>query len=634
MHKQTFLVIFLLSFFFTTFSQEKALYQYNTIPETLKKNANAIVRYDNVIIEVISYDKFIYRNKRIVTVLNENGQSKISAYADYDDDTYVKKLEAKIFNSLGEEIEKIKKKDFLDESAVDGGTLYSDSRVKYLNYIPKKYPFTVAFYSEIEYKSTAFIPQWQPLEGFYISTQNSSYVIDNKSGIEIKIKTSNFENYNITEHSAFNYYANNLKALKREAFSPNFKQYTPSVKAALVEFNMEGVRGVNNNWKDFGKWINEKLLHDTQEIPNAIKEEVVTLTQNAETDLEKAKIIYQYMQSKTRYISVQIGIGGWKPMLAEDVNRLGYADCKGLTNFTKALLKEVGVESHYTVLFAGNSIRDIDTDFSATSGNHAILCLPSNDNYIWLECTSQTSPFGYNANFTDDRDVLVITPEGGEIVHTKKYESGGNKQSTKALIHLSETGDFKAKVNISTEGSQYGHHEYIQRESSKDQKLYYKDYWSNINNLKLNLVTFNDDKNAIVFSETIDVEAQKYAMKAGNRLLLKPNFFNISSVTPRRYEDRKLPVKLDRGFLDEDEYEIYIPNTLKADALFKPINIKTKFGDYASSLKEENEKLIYKRRLKINKGLYTNNEYEAFRQFWLDVQKADNIKIVLLPTKS
>ncbi len=55
------------------------------------------------------------------------------------------------------------------------------------------------------------------------------------------------------------------------------------------------------------------------------------------------------MQDKTRYISVQIGIGGWKPMLADDVNKLGYGDCKGLTNYTKALLEAVDVPSYYTL---------------------------------------------------------------------------------------------------------------------------------------------------------------------------------------------------------------------------------------------------------------------------------------------
>ena len=57
-----------------------------------------------------------------------------------------------------------------------------------------------------------------------------------------------------------------------------------------------------------------------------------------ETDpIEKAKIVYKYMQEKTRYISVQVGIGGFKPMLAKDVDRLGYGDCKALSNYTKAL---------------------------------------------------------------------------------------------------------------------------------------------------------------------------------------------------------------------------------------------------------------------------------------------------------
>jgi hypothetical protein len=54
----------------------------------------------------------------------------------------------------------------------------------------------------------------------------------------------------------------------------------------------------------------------------------------------KAKLIYDYVQQKSRYVSIQVGIGGWKPMDASDVDRLGYGDCKGLTNYTKALWRQ------------------------------------------------------------------------------------------------------------------------------------------------------------------------------------------------------------------------------------------------------------------------------------------------------
>ncbi len=627
MNKITFLIFSFL--FLQVYSQEGPLYQSLIISDELKENANAVIRLNEIYITIESYDKMIYSNKRVVTVLNERGSSKVGAYVGYDNNTTVKKLQALVYDVNGKEIKKFKKRDFLDESAVSGGTLYSDSRVKYLNYIPIKYPYTVEFYTEVEYRSTAFIPNWEPLEGFYVSTENSSYILDNKSNIELKIKASNFDGFNIIKDSRLSYSAKRLKAINSESYSPNFEEYVPNVKAALVDFNMEGVRGSNTNWKDFGRWINESLLADTQNIPESVKQEVVALTKDAETALEKAKIVYEYMQSKTRYISVQIGIGGWKPMLAKDVSKLGYSDCKGLTNFTKALLKEVGVESYYTVLYAGDNIRDIDRDFSATQGNHAILCLPNNDDYIWLECTSQTVPFGYTANFTDDRDVLIIKPEGGEIVHTKKYESIGNKQITTSKIYFTETGGFKAKVSIESYGSQYGQHERIQRKSKKDQKMHYKNYWNHINNLDVNLVTFENDKNAIVFSEAIDVEVEKYASNAGDRLLLNPNFFNISEIIPKEYSYRTLPIKIDRGFLDIDEYEIDIPESLIVESLFKPIRVSTQFGDYSCSITHENNKLIYKREFLVNEGLYQKEEYEAFREFLLQVAKNDNLKIVL-----
>jgi hypothetical protein len=34
----------------------------------------------------------------------------------------------------------------------------------------------------------------------------------------------------------------------------------------------------------------------------------------------------------------------------------------------------------------------------------------------------------FQGSFTDDRDVLVVKPEGGEIVHTDIYEDNNNSQ--------------------------------------------------------------------------------------------------------------------------------------------------------------------------------------------------------------
>ena len=69
-------------------------------------------------------------------------------------------------------------------------------------------------------------------------------------------------------------------------------------------------------------------------------------------------------------------------------------------------MESQGIEAYYTIVYGDSNRRDIEEDFIAMQGNHVILNLPNDGNPIWLECTSQKVPFGFIANFTDDRDVL------------------------------------------------------------------------------------------------------------------------------------------------------------------------------------------------------------------------------------
>lgn len=612
-------------------SQSEDLYKSYTVPADLKEKANACIRYNNIQIDVESYDKIILTKKRIITVYNKIGDRMLRAVVGYDNNINIKKLEAFIYNADGKEIKKIKKNDFIDESAVSGGTLYSDSRVKYLNYTPISYPYTMEFDAVVEYKSTAFVPEWNPLESYYTSTENSEYKIVNSSDVELRIKYSNFDGFNIETISEYHYKAANLPAIPYEEYSPDFDRFTPNVKAALVDFSMEGVKGINTNWKEFGRWMNSTLIADTQALPENVISHVKSLTKDTDDPIEKAKIVYNFMQDKTRYISVQVGIGGWKPIDALEVDRNGYGDCKGLTNYTQALLKEIGVESYYTVIYGGSdAITHIDKDFSSTQGNHVILCLPYNDDYIWLECTSQTNPFGLIAGFTDDRDALVIKPDGGEIIRTKQYKPEESLQLTTANVNFDDSGSFEANVQIKTTGYQYSLREGYQNRDMKEQDIRYKSYWGNINNLTLNDIQFINDKDKIEFIETASLTAGNYASKTGDRLLLQPNMFNVVSKIPARYSTRSLDFEIERGFKDEDHYILEFPDTVEVEALPESVSLNTKFGDYSFSMEPiENNKVLYKRTYLLKKGEYSKDEYEEFREFRKLIAKHDKAKMVL-----
>lgn len=81
------------------------------------------------------------------------------------------------------------------------------------------------------------------------------------------------------------------------------------------------------SWQSYGEW-QYQLLSGRDQLPPTLKEELQKRTANCNTPYEKIAAIYQYLASTTRYVSIQLGIGGLQPIAAADVNRTGFGDCK------------------------------------------------------------------------------------------------------------------------------------------------------------------------------------------------------------------------------------------------------------------------------------------------------------------
>lgn len=626
-----FTFFFFISIF--SFSQTGESYSVAEVPIELKDNASAVVRYASKQIIINDYNDLTIKTKRIVTVFNKEGVNAAKSYEHYNEDTKIKKIEIKIFDELGEEIKKIRKTDFTDQSAVSGGTLYSDDRIVYYDYIPVNYPYTVEFESEVHHKSTSYLPSWMPIDGYYLAVEYSEYKIENNLGEKINFKEENFKDLNIEKVSEYYFKAEKLNSIEYELYSPKFALIAPKLSLALDKFMISGVEGRNGDWKSQGKWMYEHMLKNRLELSDKTKSIVIDLVKDVKTPIEKAQIIYNYVQQNTRYISVQEGIGGMQPIDALTVDKVKYGDCKGLSNYTQALLAHVGVDAYYTRLYGSKSIQDVDKDFVSFQGqtNHVILAVPNNEDYIFLECTSQTNPFGFSAGFTDDRDVLLIKPEGGEIVHTKIYEADDSIQKTTANIILDSIGNFSADVNIVTTGFQYNIHEGIESKTERDQHLYYKDYWDNINNLTIDNISINNNKDEVVYNENVKLSSVNYASKSGTRLIFQPNMFNKVTNIPPRYTERKLEFKIDRAFKDTDEFIIQLPEGLKVEAMTNSKEVKTKFGSYNFNIEAlEGNKLKYTRTYILLKGNYPKEDYKAFRAFRKNIVKYDKSKVVLV----
>tara|TARA_R110001583_G_scaffold46395_1_gene145498 strand:+ start:655 stop:2565 length:1911 start_codon:yes stop_codon:yes gene_type:complete len=626
-------VLFVLFFVSLTYSQD---YNYNIskIPENLKEDTNSVVRFENVSIEIHAQNKMTIHVKTAVTVLNKLGNRNSYIYVPFDKNQKIKSIKTIIYNAVGYEIKKVKNKEYQDISAVDEGTLYGDSRMMYYNYTPITYPYTIYSEYEIETINTGFVPGWNPISSYLTAVQSSSYNLVSNEGLKVRFKEKNFENFTIekeTSDYSLSYKIENIPAIKREPYSTRLSEITPVLITGLYKFNLEGINGEANNWNEFGKWRYNFLKNGNDKIQENVKNEVNRLVEGVDDPIEKAKIIYKYVQDRTRYISVQEGIGGWMPIPANVVHRLGYGDCKGLSNYTKTLLDVVGVEAYYTVIWAGDENKDIEKDFFSMQGNHIILNVPTNKGDIWLECTNQKVPFGYLGDFTDDRDVLVITPKGGIIKHTKIYKPEENYQYTQGSYEIDATGSIKANVKIDSQGTQYMDNLLRNEgESRKELEKLFKEYLSYINNIKFSKIEIFNNRDALVFEEVIEFSASNYSTISGDEMLIPINAFNRNSVVPNRIRKRKLPFEISQGFVDVDEVKIKLPTTF--EVVYIPENkvIESEYGKYAIEISKINEhNYVYKRTIRVEEGKYPKEAYDLYRTFRKNIRKYDNSKIVL-----
>ncbi|WP_299519685.1 DUF3857 domain-containing protein, partial [uncultured Flavobacterium sp.] len=598
-----------------------------------KENANACIRLQETEINIKSRRSMTIKSKRVVTIFNEYGLHHMNASQYYDKSLKIVSIEAQILNSLGSEIKKFKKKDFRDQSIADGISIYTDNRALNLDYTPISYPFTLVFECEVETSNTAFIPSWAPLENYFLSTEKSKITISYPQDLGFKYKEDNFDGFSIQktdETGKLSFEANNIEALRQEDYAPSLRKFTPLVIFGLNKFHLEGVDGEAETWSNFGSWVYTNLLSGTDELSEETKSKIKAHVGNETDALKITEKVFEYVQNKTRYVSIQMGIGGWKPMLAKDVDKLGYGDCKALSNYTRALLNVVGVESYYTIIYGDKYRRDINPDFVSMQGNHAVLCIPYQNELKWMECTNQIVPFDFQANFTDDRKALIIKSSGGEIIDTKVYSEKNNSQKTIGNYSLNPDGKITGNVSIKSKGTQYDRKYLLERKSKDDLDKHYKNYFSTINNLQWKNPMFENNKQAIEFTEKIDLEAENYASKSGQRLMFALNAFNQYSAIPKRYRIRNSPFEIARGFYDFDDIAIDLPENYSVESIPESVEFQEKFGHYKTEIQLNEKKIVYKRSLTINKGFYAKSEYEEYRKFIEKIAKNDNAKLVLI----
>lgn len=600
--------------------------------DSLIKNANSLVINYDVSFTQTDINSGIEKGSKSIMIFNEKGKNNANIIIQQDRFRDLTDFSGVIKNANGTIVKKIKKGDLTTTSFSE--SFATDSKYSFYEFQSPSYPYTIEYNYQIKYKNGIIAyPKFDPVNGYAQAVLNAGYQIEIPVTMSIRKKAINYyDPIDSTEVNGKKIYSckiNNLKAVNYEPWAPSINEYSPAVIFGPNEFCYEGYCGSMSNWNNYGKWVSE-LLVGRDQLPPEFTEKIKSLTENAKTKKEKAKIIYEYLQKNTRYVSIQLGIGGFQPIPASTVVKTGFGDCKGLTNLMKAMLKAVDISSDYCEIKMDYKSKILYPDYANVfQTNHAILCIPFENDTTWLECTSGTAPFGFIHDEISGHDALAVTENGGELRRLPSYPDSINKSISKMEIMLSEDGNASGKVSLTSSFEQYGRiASLFESGKTKEQNDYL------IGNLRLAKAKIQNINTTINKSDSPDIKiaydliSEGFANKSGSRLFApvcptQKNNYKIFSSSKREHD-----IVFFDGYNEIDMVTIQIPENHNPESLPADIELITPYGIYISKIKYENGKLEHYQNIQIFRKRHNNEEYKNIKSFFDKINTSINRTIV------
>lgn len=612
-------------------------YSIASLPEALKANAHAVVRHHVSQFYVKDIDLAVFKTSGAITVLDAQGERFATLFIPYNKFTKVNDIEAQLYDASGKQIKKLKRSDIEDFSTASGSNSIDDSYVKVANLNHSQYPYTVVFRVEYSSRNMMFYPTWRPYpysqEG--IAVEKSTFVVSTPKDLVLRYKEINMPpSHQTTEaegRTTHTWEVTSLPAITTEPMCPPLEQVLPQVLTAPTDFRVDDYSGQIKGWHDIAKFIND-LNKGRDQLPQPLIEKVQALVKNEPNVVQRVRIVYEFLQNTTRYVSIQLGIGGWQTMKAEEVFAKGYGDCKALSNYTTALLKSLGIPAFQTLIRAGEHETDLYPEFPSFQFNHVLVCVPVLSDTLWLECTSQHNPFGFMGSFTSDRYAVVITNDGGKLVRTPKYRPQDNGQVRWAQIKLNEQGDATAQLHTAYSGEQYETRAAVMHSlNTEQQKLWLTKALGHGSSAQIQQFLLQEHKDRLpVLNERLSLLLRNAATLSGSRLFVTPNLFTKASPTTTLEQDRRYRFEIQDSFAESDSLLFELPDGYTLEYLPEAIKLESRYGYYHASVSLKANTLYYRRRYAEHKGSYAPELYNDYVEYRKKIVKADKVQVVLV----
>lgn len=324
----------------------------------------------------------------------------------------------------GKVLRKIKQNQVTYSNLVDAEHLAQDRLVARFDLIANEYPYIIEFSYTIKSRNYLFLANWSPTDFGEASCQKASLTLSALNEVKFNTRlTGNFA-YSVNPEKGKTTHTWTYQPIETPA--PSYQVTNSSLPVDRIILIPEqfhyGVYGSQQTWVDFGNWFLD-LNRGVDQLPEAEREFIQEIRSTHKSPYEIIQAVYKHVQEKTRYVLITLDVGGFKSSDASYVSSNKYGDCKALCTYTKSLLHACGVDSYFTLVYAGTQPKSLLDTLPHHQFNHVILAIPLQADTVFLECTSKHNEAGYLGTFTQNRKVLFVKRDSSKPIWLPALDS-------------------------------------------------------------------------------------------------------------------------------------------------------------------------------------------------------------------
>lgn len=614
-------------------------------PKKYADDVNAVVLLDEGETIVRDNGEIVTQRRMAYRILRPEGRSVAQFELGFDDETKIKSLRGWSITVKGQEYE-AKEKDAFERS-LSTFEVFSDDKEKLLLLPGAEVGTVVGFEFERKQRPYVFQGVWG-IQG-PLPVERSHYTLRLPKGWEYRADWINHPpQAPVIQNDSYTWELTDIPRIENEYNQPPSRALAGKI---IVTFFADKIKGQTfRSWNDLAMW-QAKLLAGTREPSPALQQKVQELAPAAMPMFDRMKALARFAQRDVRYAAIKIGIGGLKPHPAAEVFAHRYGDCKDKATVLAAMLAQIGVKSFYMLI---HDERGIFTEKTPPSlgFNHAILAIqlpeatypkplpavyehPKLGHLLIFDPTNEWVPFGQLPYYEQDSYALLVTDDGGELIHLPVSSPELNQTTRTAQGKLLPDGTLQGEIEEVRSGfSAMYARAYLQSESQKDRKKILEHFWGpTIGNFRIDsfelLNTDDIEKDLVIrYKFTSD----HYAKNAGPLLLVRPHVVGEMAGTFDASKPRHYAYGFDAPFFRSEQVEITLPEGYKVDELPSPAKSVAPFAEYSSRTEDTGNILKYSREYRMRTTEVPVERIDQLKRLFAEIMVDEKNMAVLKKT--